>query len=618
MLVISQEVTMKQIGCLFRFGFIVTLMKKLVLFLILLCLWPVLANATVYYVANAGNDSCNGTSSSLGSSGACAWQSIAHVNAQTFKPGDSVLFQAGGTWREQLIVHSSGNAGNPITFGMYGTGANPRILASVSANSAGNWTQDGSTNFWYTKVSSNMVTDAYPSGGACAAWRDNAQLLLVTAERSLANTGQCYWDSGTQRLYVYASANPTAGSHTFEIGQRSSSIAWDNKSYITFDSLFLGYNNNLGNASLWSDAGSSYITVQNSELAYGLGNGIRYYGTTLGSNWHITNNYIHNYWSHGISTADPSTISGWHIDHNTIANTAQKDSNNPAAGIYFIGDSTGAGAGTCTNNLIEHNTVYGSGLARGAAEGPSATNISGDGIWLDTCGQVSQGGNTGNIIRYNLVHDNNCQGIRVEYTDGVSVYYNLVYNHTQQPSTNVGIALNRHVHNNIVYNNTVYNSGWGIEVAGQYSTPPINDVTNNIVTNNISDGNSKSQLLVYNGGQNHGIYGSGNIYTYNNFGAPSSQMIEWTLGTYLASYAALDKAYGSATHSVAGDPLFASTSTANFQLQAGSPAIYGGVNVGLTTDYAGNSVHNPPSIGAYEYGEETAPAAPGNLRIGGQ
>ena len=41
---------------------------------------------TVYYVSNSGSDSNNGTSTST------PWKTIAHVDAHTFNPGDSVLF----------------------------------------------------------------------------------------------------------------------------------------------------------------------------------------------------------------------------------------------------------------------------------------------------------------------------------------------------------------------------------------------------------------------------------------------------------------------------------------------------------------------------------------------
>jgi len=51
---------------------------------------------------------------------------------------------------------------------------------------------------------------------------------------------------------------------------------------------------------------------------------------------------------------------------------------------------------------------------------------------------------------------------------------------------------------------------------------------------------------------------------------------------------------------VPADPLFVSAGT-DFSLQAGSPAINAGVDVGLTTDYLGNAIVGLPDIGAYEY-----------------
>jgi hypothetical protein len=53
------------------------------------------------------------------------------------------------------------------------------------------------------------------------------------------------------------------------------------------------------------------------------------------------------------------------------------------------------------------------------------------------------------------------------------------------------------------------------------------------------------------------------------------------------------------------NPLFISavkgSTPYNFALQAGSPAINTGTNVGLTTDYLGNAIMGVPDIGAYEY-----------------
>ena len=76
-----------------------------------------------YYIdATGGNDANNGRSPGA------PWQTIAKVNATTFRPGDSVLFKRGETWvGVNLIISSSGTGSAPITFGAYGTGADPII-----------------------------------------------------------------------------------------------------------------------------------------------------------------------------------------------------------------------------------------------------------------------------------------------------------------------------------------------------------------------------------------------------------------------------------------------------------------------------------------------------------
>src|SRR6266550_2870853 len=99
-------------------------MLKGLLLSVLLAL-PLSASATTHYVDNCvivGNDSNNGTST------ATPWLTVAHVNAQTFNPGDSILFERTCTWSgTDLIPISSGTSGNPITIGAYGSGASPLL-----------------------------------------------------------------------------------------------------------------------------------------------------------------------------------------------------------------------------------------------------------------------------------------------------------------------------------------------------------------------------------------------------------------------------------------------------------------------------------------------------------
>jgi hypothetical protein len=75
-----------------------------------------------YYVdQDAGSDSANGRTP------ATAWKTVAGVEGKTISPGDTVLFERGDTWGEQFDIAWSGTAGNPITFGAYGSGNPPKI-----------------------------------------------------------------------------------------------------------------------------------------------------------------------------------------------------------------------------------------------------------------------------------------------------------------------------------------------------------------------------------------------------------------------------------------------------------------------------------------------------------
>ena len=83
------------------------------------------AAGATYYVSPSGSDGNDGLSPNS------SWQTVAKVNGSSFQPGDQILFQRGGQWRESLIAPSSGAAGNPITFADYGSGAKPKFWGSI-------------------------------------------------------------------------------------------------------------------------------------------------------------------------------------------------------------------------------------------------------------------------------------------------------------------------------------------------------------------------------------------------------------------------------------------------------------------------------------------------------
>jgi hypothetical protein len=88
-----------------------------------------------FYVSNSGSDSNSGTSSSA------PWRTISKVNSQTFLPGDGILFKKGDSWHESLVIDSSGNSGNSITYGAYGTGNKPVINGFTTVSG---WINTGS------------------------------------------------------------------------------------------------------------------------------------------------------------------------------------------------------------------------------------------------------------------------------------------------------------------------------------------------------------------------------------------------------------------------------------------------------------------------------------------
>jgi len=123
-------------------------MRKLltILFFIL----SMTVSATTYYVSTTGsNDTNNGTSPST------PWETLTKVNSFTFSPGDNILFNRGSGWYGSLVISNSGTAGNPITYGAYGTGANPVISGFTNVSS---WINLGSNIWESTSAVSTLST----------------------------------------------------------------------------------------------------------------------------------------------------------------------------------------------------------------------------------------------------------------------------------------------------------------------------------------------------------------------------------------------------------------------------------------------------------------------------
>jgi len=77
------------------------------------------ANATPYYFSTSGNDANTGITA------ASPFKTLTKLNALVLKPGDSILFKCGDTFRGQINLNYSGTASLPIVFLLTAVGLSP-------------------------------------------------------------------------------------------------------------------------------------------------------------------------------------------------------------------------------------------------------------------------------------------------------------------------------------------------------------------------------------------------------------------------------------------------------------------------------------------------------------
>jgi len=565
--------------------------KRLILALLFSCppLW-----ATTYYVDNCvsvGNDRNNGTSTST------PWLTINKVNTSKFNPGDSILFESTCTWREQLTVPSSGSSGSPITFGAYGTGAAPIISG---ANLFTSWTLS-SGSVYYTSYSTapNQV------------FEDGGRLTQSTVGTASLTAGQWYLDTVNSRIWVYLTAGDSPSGHTMEASQRQYAIYGSGISYVTISGLEASESNGAGSS---EEAGSGIhcntctnLLVTGVTVLYNYNDGVRldYGSNNVVSYSRAAYNGANGFANYGAASLFDHLVAYY---NNQLAGGDGEQSY--GAGIKF--DSA-------PNQIVQYSTSYGNGV------GQSPVSAAVDGIWCDTCG-------SGFTAQYNLVYDNTGEGIFVEANSGqISVLYNVVYGNLdwgiELAADNTSIPMS----GSIVAGNTSYGNA-GAQIAIDAANFP-GGCVNNLVYNNIAfQVSGNTPFRVYGGCENPGTNGSGNVYTYNNFGTATTNFIEWGHGVLYSTYSSWETATGNCgtvgcSHSIEAAPTFANASAGQFWLTSGSPGIGAGLNLGSPyniglmpgsawpTGVTTGPTNTPPDIGAFVYVPPVALIPPSNLLV---
>ncbi|MGV8141082.1 MAG: hypothetical protein ACP5NW_01420 [Candidatus Woesearchaeota archaeon] len=323
---------------------------SIVVILMVLIVFTSVVTATTYYV-----DATNGSDSNDGLSLATAIKTITKMNTLTLYPGDSVLFKRGEMWRLPVDAYptiTSGNSSGYITYAAYGEGNRPLFLSSINTSYTNNWT-DNSSNIWIS-----VFTSTYDVGALIM----NNETLIASKQSTLEmvdSQGEFYYNSTTDKIYIYSTSNPASYYDNIEVAWRpsiSNIFEFTGKSYILFDNLDLRY----GGVHGFSASTTHHINITNCAISFIGGSyqtGTLRYGNCiqfgLGSdNTYVINNTIHDCYDTGIThqawdTGTGRTISNALVKNNIVYNCEY--------GYEYFNSIVDAGAST-SNIHITQNT----------------------------------------------------------------------------------------------------------------------------------------------------------------------------------------------------------------------------------------------------------------------
>jgi len=404
-------------------------------------------------------------------------------------------------------------------------------------------------------------------------------------ESALADLGtdKDWFHTGTT-LYCTSTSDPDTRytSPGVEATQRERIILLQGKDYVTIDGLTLRHSGDGTEGALYCNQSANAT---------------------------LTNLIIHDCFGYsGIHHEGALTDTGGVISYNTISYIRSGDADR---GVGIQMDQ--GGSATIDNNTIHHNTD--GGIKIGLWIGSSSVTISNNTCYQNGASGISLNGaddfgtNTAsciveynhcydngqivadrynidlykcgddNIVRYNLCHGMNyisldAGGIRIDaesggiFGSGTLIYYNICYDERN----GIHILGSDGVS---VYNNVIYNSG----ITGLWSHGSNADA--NIFKNNI----------VHTSGSNHAYNqdATNSVFDYNLYYPDTGTPFNWNDTSYnFADWKTNSSQDGNSP--TPADPLFVDAAAADFRLAYGSPCIDAGTDVGLTQDFAGNTV----------------------------
>ena len=393
-----------------------------------------------------------------------------------------------------------------------------------------------------------------------------------------------------------------------------------------------------GQYGLINIASQSYIIIQGLEIRNYKTNStkevpIGIYVTGAGSNLEFFNNHIHDiqttakgcnadafgvafYGNQAPASLNNITFSGNELDHMktgcsetltfngnvdtfTVTNNLVHDDNNIGIdAIGFEGTSPDPTYDQARNGYIAQNTVYNITSEKDSAYSKGCWCA--DGIYVD--------GGTSIIIERNLVHNVDLGIEMASEHSGKTTSYVIARSNLVYFGNSAGISIGGYANkvggsdNVTVVNNTLYKNDSKKTGSGEFQIQF--HATNNVFMNNIVYSGSQG-LLVHSFTNSTPDPSAVDYNIYYSAGAAKNATFEWVGKTY-QGFSAYLAGTGNDAHSGYGDPLFLNGMTPDLHVEANSPAVNAGINLGAdvvgTLDFAGNPRVQGSNIdiGAYE------------------
>jgi hypothetical protein len=508
------------------------------------------AFATDYYVSPSGNDKKSGSGTA-----AKPWKTIAHVNQQSYQPGDRILFQGGATFPGTLTLSSTsrGTAASPITFASYGSGK-----ATISPGSGGGFSAYNTAGV----VLSNLIF-----AGSGAASNTNHGINFYADVAGGVKLDTITIDSvevkGFGRVgIIIGSWNGLTGFQNIRI---TNTLTHDN-----VEAGIMTYGDTNINTIGWPHRN---IYVGNTQAYNNLGKP----GTATAS-------------GHGIVVAAAENVI---IERCLAYNNGQNNTAN--------GGTVGIWAYDATNVAIQYNEAH-----------HNHTNSVTDGGGFDL-----DGGVTNSVLQYNFSHDNDGPGFLLCQYSGARPFANNVvrYNISQNDGRKNGIGAitfynaGSGINNTAVYNNTVYITPAPAMPRALYIMSPTSNVS---IRNNIFVAAGGVPVVDIASGQS-GLSLQGNNY----WAAGAAPTFTWSYGSYsdLASFrsASGQEMLNGSPVGMSLDPRLAGAGSgvaSGYKLVPGSPMIDTGLTLGSLfgiavgpNDYFGVAIARGAAydVGASEY-----------------